>query len=107
MIETLRVLTASVDVLTEEVNSLKREVHRKTSVLWAAIVACAVVVVILGAIGFTVGLDNRRAVEENNRRWCPMVGVLIPRPGEEVPTTERGRIVIDNAKQLYKDFGCA
>jgi hypothetical protein len=107
MNESLRALSISVDELSTEVHSLRAEHRRNTSALWGAIVVCGVAVLILGGIGFHVGLDNRRSIEENNRRWCPMVGVLLPSKGDPQPTTERGRIVVDSARQLYKDFGCA
>lgn len=107
MNESLKDLTASVDRLANETHSLRADVRKRTAALWVGVLACALAVIVIGAIAFTVGLSNRRAIQENNLRWCPMVAVLLPAPGETAPTTERGRILVANAKQLYQDFGCA
>lgn len=107
MIERLERVATSVDELSVEVATL-RDAHRKnTSALWGAVLVGALVLVILGAVAFGVGLSNKRAIEQNNRRWCPMVSVLLPKPGEPAPDTERGRTVVANAAELYRDFGCA
>jgi hypothetical protein len=107
MIARIEALTTSVDTLAEEVHSLRGEVRKRTAALWAAIVVCGVVVLIIGGIAFTVGLNNQRALAENNRRWCPVVEVMLPNPGEAPPESERGRNLVASARQLYRDFGCA
>lgn len=107
MIERLERLSASVDELSVEVGNLRNEHRRNTSVLWGAIIAGVLLLLILGSVAFGVVLSNKRAIEENNRRWCPMVSVLIPKAGEPEPDTERGRTVVQNARQLHKDFRCA
>lgn len=106
MNESLNSLRLSVDELATEVHALRAEHRRNTSLLWATLLAGALILLIVAAFAFGVALDNRRAIEANNRRWCPMVGVLLPKPGEPKPDTERGRIVVDSARQLYEDFGC-
>jgi hypothetical protein len=76
-----------------------RTLTRAAAIVSAALVAATVL------LGFAV-LDNRARVEESERRWCPMVALLIPGRGEPAPTTERGIRIVDQAKALAKVFGC-
>lgn len=100
-------LSTFVGDLSTKVDRLNREHRRNTSALWGAILAGALILLLLGVLAFSVSLSNRRAIEDNNRRWCPMVGVLLPKPGEPPPNNERSRVVVENARKLYREFGCA
>jgi hypothetical protein len=60
----------------------------------------------IGVAAFSLGQDNRRSIEVNNRRWCPLVALLVPQKGDPGPTTERGRIIADRATELYEEFRC-
>jgi hypothetical protein len=91
------------DALRQDV---RREVRQRTMALWVALLAAAIVILVMAAAGYVVGRNNHREIAENNRRWCPLVSLLVPRPGEPVPDTERGRIVAERATQLYVEFGC-
>lgn len=107
MQESLRSLKSVVEDLATEAALIRAEIHRRTTTLWVAVAACVVVIVCIGLAAWTVAADNRRAIADNNRRWCPMVAILLPGPDVPPPTTERGRAVVANAQRLYNDFGCA
>lgn len=85
---------------------VRREIRQRTLSLWCAMVLAVVVIILIGVAALTVGQGNRQAIDENNRRWCPLVALLVPRRGEPAPTTERGRIVAERATELYQEFRC-
>lgn len=97
-------LTKDWDVLRQEV---QREIRNRTRTLWMALVGASVVILIIGAAGYVIGQDNARQIEENNRRWCPLVSLLVPHQGDPPATTERGRVIADRATELYVEFHCA
>lgn len=101
--ESLTSLASDWFALRQEV---RREVRQRTFALWCALTVAVVVVLAIGSAGFAIGQDNRRAIETNNRRWCPMVSLLIPQPGDAPVTTQRGRIVVERATELYQEFRC-
>ena len=106
MNESLEHLVASVDRLSQETVRVRGELRRRTLTLWVALAACGVLALVMGLGAYTVGRDNRRAIERNNQRWCPFVEVFIVKPGEPQPTTERGRIIVQRAIRLYDEFNC-
>jgi flagellar basal body-associated protein FliL len=99
-------LTQAVDRLADQGLELRRALDRRSRALWVAVIVSAVVLVAAIAAASTVLLDNRRALAENNRRWCPMVLALVPRPGDPQPTTDRGRVVAAEFRRLAVEFDC-
>lgn len=114
----LRTLTESVNHLTEESHAirdelghLREEMRRKTMTTRLAIGAVFVLLACVLVAAFQVSLDNRRAIEESQRRWCPVVEPLAPRPGDPEPvgTTEqkeRSQRIRRAFGELVRDFGC-
>lgn len=76
-----------------------RTLTRAAGIVSAGLVAATVL------LGFAV-LDNRARVQESERRWCPMVSLLIPGPGEPEPTALRGIQIVAQARTLATSFGC-
>jgi type VI protein secretion system component VasK len=105
-VERIQTLTDAVRDLRGEAQEIRRELKRRTTLLAWLFAAGAVILACALLAAYTVSLNNQRAIEESNRKWCPMVQIMIPRPGEAQATTERGRQFVDNARQLYADFGC-
>lgn len=64
------------------------------------ILACALLA------AYQVSLNNQAALDKSNRQWCPLVSLLIPKPGDAQATTERGKELEENARSLYTSFGC-
>jgi type VI protein secretion system component VasK len=105
-VERIQSLTEAVRDLRSEGEEVRRELRRRTTLLAWLFAAGAVILACALLAAYTVSLNNQRAIEESNRKWCPMVQIMIPRPGEAQATTERGREFVDNARKLYADFGC-
>jgi hypothetical protein len=40
---------------------------------------------------------------ESERKWCGILGILTDGPA---PTTERGRVTLQEMRKLRADFGC-
>ncbi|HET8661051.1 MAG TPA: hypothetical protein VFM55_18900 [Micromonosporaceae bacterium] len=104
--ESVDALRGGTDLLRRELVATNDRLSRQTRALWWAIAVPGVVMAVVIVVGMVVGLDNRRAIDESNRRWCPMVGLLLPEPGEAPPSTERSRRILAEAKTLYEAFGC-
>ena len=96
----------TLDELTDEARRIREELRRRTHTLWVAIGVSAVFVSVVLVAGAGIILDNRRAIETNNRRWCPMVSLLLVRPGDPPPDTARGRRIGEQAEILFNQFGC-
>jgi hypothetical protein len=104
-------LRDSVDRLSTEAIQVRRELHQRTRIFIMVVGAGAIVLAAVVAAAFVVSLDNRRAIEENNRRWCPVVAPLAPRAGDPPPVgtpeqRERSQRIRVAFGQLVKDFGC-
>lgn len=95
-------LTAAVDQLSREGSELRGELRRRTRVLWGAIGVGAVlfVALILGVV------DNSQEIEENNLKLCPIVTLMVPKPGDSRSTTPRGQVVAERATRLAKEYHC-
>jgi hypothetical protein len=104
--ERIQNLADAVTNLRAEGEAIRQELRRRTTVLAWLFAAGAVILACALLAAYTVSLNNQRAINESNRKWCPMVQIMIPRPGEAQATTERGREFVDNARRLYQDFGC-
>lgn len=91
------------DMLRSEVRT---EIRTRTFSLWLVMAAAFALIITIGLTAYAVGNDYQRDIEENNRRWCPLVSLLVPQPGDPVPTTERGRIIAQRATELYREFRC-
>jgi hypothetical protein len=104
--EQIAALRVSVDQLSAESERVRAELKRRTWVL-AWLLAGGIVVLACAILAaYTVSLNNQAAIEKSNRQWCPMVGLLIPTPGEARATTLRGKQLEENARTLYGTFGC-
>lgn len=104
--ERIQNLTDAVRELRGEGQEIRRELKRRTTVLAWLFAAGAVILICCLAAAYTVSLNNQHAIDDANRKWCPMVRLLIPQPGQSEPTTERGREMVASARRLYDDFGC-
>lgn len=109
----LQNLTESVERLDSRAGELARELaatrvelRRQIAVTRIAIAVGIVVVLCVVVAAFQVSLDNSRAIEENNQRWCPTLTSFIPRAGEPAPTPGRGAIVLTRLTDLARDYGC-
>jgi hypothetical protein len=103
-VEALRV---AVDRLSDRAAGLEQRLSSQTRALWWAIAGPGVVMAAVILVGLAVLLDNHSQIEEANKRWCPLVGLLLPEPGETPPATERGRRIVEEAQVLFRDFGCS
>jgi hypothetical protein len=101
-----RGLKKAVDDLSDEARELRSEMRRRTTALWAAVGVAAVVLSVVLAAAFQVSLENRRRIEVNNRKLCPMISLLVAQPGKSQPTTQHGRDVAREAAELYQQYGC-
>lgn len=104
--ERIQNLTDAVRDLRSEAQEIRRELKRRTNVLAWLFAGGAVILTCALLAAYTVSLNNQRNIEESNRKWCPLVRLLIPQPGQALPTTARGREMVVNATKLYHDFGC-
>jgi type VI protein secretion system component VasK len=95
-------LAKQVGELTTETRALTERLKRRDRVVMAVIAATALVVMTFG----WVLLDNRSAIRESDRRWCPVVQSMVPRDGDPAPTTERGRFLAERFREMAREFGC-
>jgi hypothetical protein len=102
----LEELRLSVDGLSDDSKHIRAEMRRRTWVLGWLLAGGVVVLACAVLAAYTVSLNNQRDIAANNRKWCPMVGLLILKPGDPRPTTARGLRIVDSAQQLYTQFGC-
>lgn len=98
-------LAAGVSTLNDELVATNGRLTKQTRALWFAIGGPGLVVAVVLVVGMFIVLDNRSAIEENNRRWCPMLALILPDPGAS-PPTEEGREFVAEAESLYRDYGC-
>ncbi len=106
MPERITNLTNSVDDLAAEARNIRAELRRRTAALWFAVTVGGVILAVVVAAAVVVSLDNRRAIESNNQRWCPLVGLLINRPGQADASTPRGARIAAEADALSARFRC-
>lgn len=104
-------LKLAVDKLADEAIQVRQEMHRRTRIFIAVALSGAIVLAAVVAAAFLVSLNNQRAIEESQRRWCPVVLPLAPRPGDPPPvgTSEqqvRSQRIRTAFGQLAEDFGC-
>ncbi len=92
--------------LGKEATGIREEIRRVNRITWLVGGAFVLIIVVTIIVGFVVVLDNRQSIEENNRRWCPLVGLLVVRPSDPQPTTERGRLIAERARGLSTQFRC-
>lgn len=100
--EQVEELTATVRGLREDVGRLRRAFDRRT----LAFIAVAVAVGIAIVVAVRVQAENERRLQQADRRWCPLISVLVPRPGDAPATTPRGRQVAERAADLASKFHC-
>lgn len=95
-------LKISVDQLSAEAAKLRRMLR------WVVVVGACVIVTLGGAIAAAavVQVSNSQAIAENNARWCPMLELLVPQPGDAPPATDRARRIIQQAQALADAYGC-
>jgi hypothetical protein len=101
-VEQITNLRTSVVQLTEETAKLRRAFARRTVAIVVLSVALAIAVLVMAR----VQADNDRRIRENNQRWCPLVSLLVPRPGDPPSTTARGRQIAERAVDLSQLFSC-
>lgn len=104
--ERIQNLATAVGDLRNEGVAIRLELRRRTTLLAWLFVAGAVVLTFALFAAYTVSLNNQAAIQESNRKWCPMVALLIPAPGESRASTQRGKDIETNARELYTTFGC-
>lgn len=95
-------LTKAVQDLRTEVDKLRREFRRRTVVV--ALLSVALILTVVA--GLVLQASNESRIAANNRRWCPMVTLLIPGPGDAPPGTPRGREIAARAEILADEFRC-
>lgn len=104
--ERIDALRTSVDTLSAESQQLRREMRRRTRVLGWLFAGGGIILTCCLLAAYTVSLNNQRDIAANNRKLCPMVGLLISRPGQQQPTTPRGIEIARQAQHLYESYGC-
>ena len=104
--ERIQNLTEAVRDLRTEGHEIRQELRRRTTLLAWLFAAGAVILACALLAAYQVSLNNQAAIEKSNRQWCPLVGLLIPKPGEAHAATQRGKDLEENARNLYTAFGC-
>jgi hypothetical protein len=95
-------LTVAIEGLSANARAVKRASDRQSALATGVAVFLAIGLVWLSVTAF----DSARQIDESNRRWCPMVALLIPAPGDPPPTTPRGIQLVAQARTLSESFGC-
>lgn len=93
------------------IKAVEDQLRGRTRAIWGAIAVGAALILVLVAAAVMVSVKFDRRIEDNNRRWCPVVLPLAPRPGdpppqgspEQVQRALRIRVAFDH---LVDDFGC-
>lgn len=81
-------------------------VQRRSMALVASTLALALALLAsIAAVAF-VQFNNERRIHESEARWCPVLQLLVPGPGDAPPTTERGKQIAREATLLSLSFGC-
>lgn len=101
-------LTNSVKDLARQARELNAELNRQTRTLWAVIAVGGLILLTAVLFAYHVSLNNAEQIKDNNQKWCPIVTLLIPQPGEPEATTPRGLIIQERAERLAADsnFNC-
>jgi hypothetical protein len=128
----LRALTAAIDAIAPQVPLLQERLATEErglalvqaeqsgvrQMLRRVVVAIVAGILISGMIFaaflYSVSrqsVDNERAIESNNQRWCPVVEPLAPRVSDPPPVgskeqVERALRIRAAFSKLVKDFGC-
>ena len=97
--------------LRRELSQVKRELRRQVLNTRMTVAGAFLLLVAIAVGAFVVSLDNRRAIAENNLRWCPLLLTLGPRPGAPPPAgtavqreyaSETRRLI----SELSEGYGC-
>jgi len=99
-------LKASVDRLSSEARDIRREMKRKTNTIWVAMLAGGIALLTTMAAAYTVTINNAEAIDTNNRKFCPVIEILLPLKGDDAPTTERGRDIVARAEKVARELHC-
>ena len=107
-------LTIAVNLLADQARDVRAQLRSRTRALWVAIAVGAVAIAMTGDTSRDtqrISEENRAAIAENNRRWCPLVSTLAPRPDDPPPVgdakqVERALRVRAALTQLLSDFDC-
>jgi hypothetical protein len=104
----VRRLVAQGRSTSASVDRLEKAIGRQTRAIRWRTLALVVVLLVIGA----VVLNNSAQIGASERKLCPMIGVLVPAPGEPSPspgphgTLSRSQVVANRAKALSKGYGC-
>jgi multidrug efflux pump subunit AcrA (membrane-fusion protein) len=105
-VETQRTATqAQLEAAKAQREATQAQRERTRTLTRASLVVGVFLLASIVLLGFAA-VDSRHRVQESERRWCPMVSLLIPGRGEPGPTTQRGVQITEQAKALAKVFGC-
>lgn len=111
--KTINELSGTVDRLSERVHELAEtvrtgntELRRRTNTLRLVLLAVVIVLAVAISAATTVLLDNRAQLEENNRKFCPLIEPFVPKPGEPPSPTPRGKRIAQSFAQIAVDFHC-
>jgi hypothetical protein len=99
-------LKAEGDHVAAEIRSLRTEMRRRTALM--AVVGAVFLALLAYVITTTylASLRNEQAIEENNRRWCPVVVPLLAQPGDPPARDDRQQRIREAFDGLATDFGC-
>jgi hypothetical protein len=101
-------LKAAVDRLTDEAAVFRAQLRRTNRTQWVAIAALVIVLaVVIGAAAQIIS-NFRGQIEANNARFCPLLRIFVPGPGEPEPSTSNGQRITAAISRLEHDpnFRC-
>ncbi|GLY32147.1 hypothetical protein [Kineosporia sp. NBRC 101731] len=96
-------LAQGIDI-RRQVDGLTSEMRRRTMAFVVAILAGALILGVLGTAAYLVSLNNRRAIAENNIKFCGLVESSAS--SFPAPSTPRGAALQKTAAQLLTDLEC-
>jgi hypothetical protein len=98
LVEENRDLRERLDDAIIRIDSQNDLIRRRTRAYKVTVAAFVAVLIVFGV----VILDNQRAIRENNRKMCPVVGVSAMGPR----STPIGEWLRDRFHELFVDFDC-
>lgn len=100
----------AVNRLHESVELLREELRNTKRALWAGIAIGITATLLIVGVSYRSLDQNQEAISaaiaESNRKFCPILLIFVPRPGEPGPSTGRGQIVAERVTALAREFGC-